>query len=308
VTARRKLDFVVLGLPRGGTTATAAYLSAVPGIHCGIEVFPTFMDHSALDVPEAFLSCADPLWSGSSAEDVRAQGDQIRWFGNKTPTYFYRLPTLLAELDNCPAIVCLRDLPGVAGSYARRAANPKDKSWDPGRVGLFALGDALLLMHALLACPPQARVLLVPQAALAADWRAVMTRAVAHVAPGAGSAFDPERLAPIERRRRRSKSTEPPPLGPVEARALRRLTQAGVTAFFAQGDVRPLAEVRTGIATALAQAPANPIRFLSRMAEGHPAPGVRDYLTRWSRHAAKASRLFGLKGRPVTASKGQDTP
>lgn len=300
ITGRRKLDFVVLGLPRGGTTATAAYLSAVRGVHCGIEVFPTFLDHSQLDIPRAFLSCDAPHWSPSSVAEVTAQGEALRWFGNKTPTYFYRLPTLLAELDNCPAIVCLRDLPGVAGSYAKRAGNPQDAGWDAGRVGLFALGDALLLLHALLACPPGARVLLVPQSALAVDWRGVMTRALAHVAPGAAADFRADRLAPIERRRVQSGTGAAPVLDPVTEHGLQRLTRAGVAAFFQSPAVRPLESARQDIAAALAQAPPNPIRFLRRLAADHPEPAVQAFLQRWSRHAARASRLYGVPGRAVS--------
>ena len=297
----RRLDFVVLGLPRGGTTATAAYLSAARGVHCGSEVFPTYLNHARLEVPEAFVTCEDAHWSASSRDEVQARAAELRWYGNKTPTYFYRLPTLLAELDNCPALVCLRDLRAVAGSYARRAANARDTSWQAGRVGLFALGDALLLLHALRACPPEARVMVVPQSALQADWRAVMTRALAHVAPQAAPDFDPARL--VEAEQWRTGTTSYPDLSATEDKALKRLDRAGVTSFFARPKVALLEDLREEIDAVLAQAPPNPINFMRRHVAAHPNLEVQDHLCLWSRHAARASRLYGLKGRVVKPSE-----
>lgn len=293
----RRLDFVVMGLPRGGTTAVARYLSAVPEIHCGIEVFPTYLDHASLSVPEGFLAHDDPHWLPASVNEVTQRQNEIRWYGNKTPTYFYRLPTLLAQLDDAPAIVCLRDLRAVASSYNARAANPKDLSWDPGRVGLFAIGDALLLLHALAACPARARVLLVPQSALLNDWRAVMERAVAHVAPGAAPDFDPCRVRGLVAFCDRLVAPPPLRLDLAERRAFTRLDQDGVTDFFADPTPRLLTEVRAGLEALLESAPASPIRFVQRHLESHGTAEAHAFFPTWLRHATRASRLYGLKGR-----------
>lgn len=299
----RKLDFVVMGLPRGGTTAVANYLSAVRGVHCGLEVFPTFADHAEIDVPAAFLASDDPHWKPASVAEVTRRGDEITVWGNKTPTYFYRLPTLLEQLDNSPAIVCLRDLRAVAASYTRRAANPRDKSWHPGRVGLFALGDALLLLHGLRACPPGARVLTLPQAALLADGRGVMTGALAHVAPGQPADFDPARLARIEDIREKAAAHSPPPPDPAERRALTRLDRDGVTALFARPDPAPLADLRPELDAALAKAPPSPINFVRRHLQGHANPHAPAFFDIWKRHAAKASQFYGLRVQPPKTGK-----
>lgn len=292
----RKLDFVVFGLPRGGTTAVANYISAVPSLHCGVEVFPTYLDHATLPIPEAFITAQHEMWNSSSAEEVRTRGHEISHFGNKTPTYFYRLPSLLEELDNCPAIACVRDLREVATSYSKRATDPGDP-WAPGRSGLFAMGDALLLLHALHSAPKGSKVMILPQNVLLADWRAAMTRAVAHIAPGVAAEFDETRLKKIDKIKRQTMAKEKPVLELPEKRALNRLKRDGLVDFFARPDIMMLDDVRDEIATILAQTPPNPINFIRRQVADHPNPAVTKHFEGWSRQAARAGKLYGLKGR-----------
>lgn len=291
----RKLDFIVFGLPRGGTTAVSNYISAAQGFHCGVEVFPTFLDHATLDIPQGFLTRQHKLWNGSSVEEITAHGDQIQVYGNKTPTYFYRLPSLLEDLDNCPAIACVRDLRSVATSYSKRAADANDP-WIEGRVGLFAMGDALLLLHALHNTPKGSRVLVLPQGALLADWRAVMTRALAHIAPselqGKEPDFDADKLTVINRIKTREEQREKPALDPVEERALKRLTRDGVMDFFTRPEPVLLDDVRDEIAAILAKTPPNPVAFVRHKAEEHPNPKVQDFFKTWSRHAGQAWRRY----------------
>lgn len=297
----RKLDFVVLGLPRSGTSAMARHLSSLPGIHCGQEVFPTFLDHATLPIPDSFLSHPDPHWSDRSVETVRARRDRIRVYGNKTPTYFYRLPSLLDELDNAPAVVCLRDLQAVAASYARRAGDAQD-SWPAGRVGLFALGDALLMLHALAAVPARARVLLVPQQGLLTDPAGVMGRVVAHVAPDLAPGLTPAmgdalaglrhtaRPAPLARPADPSPGPDPSPDPDPDAAAWSVLARAGVPDFFATGQIRDLAACRDEIAALLAATPPNPVAFLRRQIADHPNPAAADFADRWRRHGGRLMR------------------
>jgi len=291
----RKLDFIVFGLPRGGTTAVSHYISATEGFHCGVEVFPTFLDHATLNIPDGFLTRQHKLWNGSSVDEVTALKDRIRVYGNKTPTYFYRLPSLLAELDNCPAIACVRDLRSVATSYSKRAADPEDP-WVEGRVGLFAMGDALLLLHALHNAPAGSRVMILPQGALLQDWRGVMTRALHHIAPsvlqGADPEFDADKLKLINQIRTREESREKPALDPVEERALKRLTRDGVMDFFTRPEPVLLDEVRGEIAAILAKTPPNPVAFVRHKAEEHPNAAVREFFKIWSRHAGRAWQTY----------------
>ncbi|MCA0873433.1 sulfotransferase [Seohaeicola saemankumensis] len=294
----RKLDFVVFGVPRGGTTAVANYISAARGFHCGVEVFPTYMDHSTLDVPDAFLTRQHAQWLDTSVQAVRDNLDTLRVYGNKTPTYFYRLPSLLEELDNCPVIACVRDPREVASSYTKRATNPDDP-WVRGRIGLFAMGDAILMLHALHRAPPDANIMILPQAALLADWRAVMTRALAHIAPGTEPDFDPEALQRINGIKKRAARTEKPELTGVEERALKRLRRDGLVDFFARTDVVMLNDVREEIAEIIVRMPPNPVGFIRRLAGEHPDPEVETFFERWSRQASRAWRLYRDMGDPA---------
>ena len=296
----RKLDFVVFGLPRGGTTAVSNYISAAEGLHCGVEVFPTYLDHAALDIPEAFLTRQHKLWNKSSVDEVTANQDKIRIYGNKTPTYFYRLPSLLEELDNCPAIACVRDLREVATSYSKRAADPEDP-WIEGRVGLIAMGDALLLLHALNNAPKGSKVMILPQGALLADWHSVMCQALKHISPEIEPQFDPERLKVINRIKQREEQREKPTLDPVEERALKRLTRDGVIGFFTRPEPVLLDEVRDELAEILTRIPPNPVAFVRNRAEEHPNPKVKEFVEQWARKASRAWREY----RPAVATQAE---
>lgn len=292
----RKLDFIVFGLPRGGTTAVANYISAVPQLHCGVEVFPTYLDHRDLEIPKGFIERQHDLWNPSSVEEITARGDEISHFGNKTPTYFYRLPSLLEELDNCPAIACVRDLREVATSYSKREADPEDP-WKPGRTGIFAMGDALLMLHALHNVPEGSNVMILPQNALLADWKATMTRAVGHIAPGVAAAFDEDRLKKINKVKRQTMAKEKPPLEDAERRALNRLRKAGLVDLFARDEIVMLEDIRGDIARIIKECPPNPVNFVRQRGADHSNPQVMEFFQGWSRQAARAARLYGLKVR-----------
>jgi len=290
------LDFIVFGVPRSGTTALAQYLSAVPPVHCGVEVFPTFLDHGTLDIPQAFIRCDHPQWKPSSAEAVTANRDRIRYYGNKTPTYFYRLPALLAELGMCPAICCLRPLPPVMASYSKRAVADSDP-WPAGRHGLYAAGDAILLLHALSAVPSGLPVMLVPHAALRADWRAVMDRVLGHIAPGVVPEYDPDVLARLDQVRTKTEAQARPPRDPVEDQALARLNRDGALTFFNQSEVVMLDDVRDMLAAVLAGLPPNPLNFVRRLAVQHTDPEARAYFETWRKPAGRAWNVY----RPLAA-------
>lgn len=293
------LDFIVFGMPRSGTSATARYLSAMPGMHCGQEVFPMSLDHGKLDVPRAFVERQSERWNDSSSETVRSRGDNIHVWGNKTPTYFYRLEGIMAELPGRPAVVCVRAPRAIALSYSTRAQTERDK-WHVGRRGLFAVGDALMLAHALARFSEPERILVLPQNALLQDWKAAMVRVAAHVAPGHPVAYDADVLAQIDNIKSRQTKRRKLTLEPVEDQALRRLEKTGLSAFFDRDRIAPLSEVQAELAAILEQTPPNPVGFMRRLSAAHPAPEARAYFENWS---APASRLWAqLKpGAPVRA-------
>ncbi|MAU94914.1 sulfotransferase family protein [Marinibacterium profundimaris] len=289
----RPLDYLVYGLPRSGTSAVAAYLSAVPGVHCGLEVFPTFMDHGALRAPRDFLAHDDPLWRPSSVAEVTARGGGIRVWGNKTPTYFYNLAALYDQLGPVPSLLCLRPLEQVAASYAMRAADPED-SWPRGRGALFAFGDALVLLRALHRLERCDHILAVPQGPLVADWRAVMGQALAHVAPDVPPEFREDELGRIVRRRERSAARPKPPVAEmqqVERDALGKMRQIGATGFFADETIGPVEARRPALEAILQAAPPDPVGWMRRAVERLDDDGAGvAFLEAWTKHVARVTR------------------
>lgn len=286
-----KLDFIVFGMPRSGTSATARYLSAIDGIHCGQEVFPLSLDHSRLDVPRAFVERQHDKWNDSSAEIVAAKGDSIRYWGNKTPTYFYRLEQIMEELGQCPAVVCLRAPQSVAQSYSTRAQTERDR-WHAGRRGLYAAGDALMLAHVLAAFSRPQNILVLPQNALLHDWKTAMARVAAHVAPGHPVSFDADVLGRIDQIKARQTKRKKLELEKVERNALKRLDRTGLSDFFDRHEIGLLADVQPELKSLVAHGPPNPVGFMRRLAADHPAPEARAYFQNWSAPAARAwSRL-----------------
>lgn len=285
----RKLDFIVFGMPRGGTSAVSRYISSVDQLYCGLEVFPVGLQHDRIDVPQAFLERQHARWSPVAVKDVMARGDQVERYGNKTPYYIYRLPAILRELDNCPAVGCVREIRPIAMSYSTRAANPRD-TWDTGRRGLFAAGDAVMLVHVLLNLPAEANVMIVPQKALLADWRAVMTKVVGHIAPGTPAVFNPERLGEIDEIKTTQVGRAKVELVDVEEEALARLEGTGLGALFTRDDVFLVNDVRDELAAIREACPPDPVAFVGSLAERHPEPTVVEYYGRWANLAGKAFR------------------
>lgn len=302
----RGLDFLVWGLPRSGTSAVASYLSAVPGVHCGNEVFPTFLDHGTIRAPRDFLAHDDPLWIPASVAEVtamQARGDEIRVWGNKTPTYLYNLAALHDQLGPVPQLLCLRGLDRVAASYAMRAADPDD-SWPRGRGALFACGDALILLHALAQLPRTDHILTVPQARLTADWETVMSRALAHVAPDVPEGYREQDLVRIAKRRETSAARPKPApakLAQVERDALGKMRKIGAAAFFESDAIGPVSDRRDEIAAILAAAPPDPVKWMraavARHPDGQQNGAAQDFLRVWLNHVSRITHRLAAAQR-----------
>lgn len=291
-------------MPRGGTSAVSRYISSVDELYCGLEVFPVGLKHDLIDVPRGFLERQHPRWSQVAIKDVMARGDTIERYGNKTPYYIYRLAGILHELDNCPAVGCVREVRPIAMSYSTRAANPRD-TWDTGRRGLFAVGDAIMLVHVLLNLPADTNVMIVPQKALLADWRAVMTKVVGHIAPGVEASFNPERLGEIDEIKTSQVSRTKVELVDVEEEALALLDGTGLGALFMRDDVFLVNDVRDELAAIKAECPADPVAFLEPLAQRHSESTVAEYYGRWANLAGKAWQRMYKPQRPGQRAKGR---
>lgn len=292
----RKLDFIVFGCARSGTTAVCNYLSAARGIHCGIELYSTRQDHSLLVAPGCFTglvqgrqdnTLARPLTEfqiRASTRAIERFGAELRHFGNKTPTYFYRLRGVLDELGpEAKAVLCWRDTPSTALSYTRRANTPDDP-FRPGRTGLFAALDMMFLMHALDDLRER-DVVVVPLSAIAAGWEAAMTPVVAHIAPEAAPFFKRKLIDKIDNRvakQKRIRESSSVGLDPVDREAVDAVVQAGVDDLFRRaGGTFLLSEIRDDLAQVVARLPKQPLKFAADLAARHPDPQVAEYIKTW---------------------------
>lgn len=300
----RKLDFIVFGTARSGTSAVGRYLSAVESIYCGQEVFTERRNHSELNSPEAFLAPQANNRNQTAIDAIQERGDRIKRYGNKFPEYFYRLDPILDELDGCPAIACVRDLRSIALSYSARAANVRDP-WPAGRCGLYAVGDALMLIHVLNITQFASRIMVIPHKALLADWQAVMTRAVHHIDPAIEASFDEERLKVVEAFKRRAKKTSQLELSPVEENVLRKLEETALPEFLNRASPFTVDEVREELAAIAENTPRNPVRFLREMASMLPTQEGRDYFEQWR---ARARRTWKQLEAAATSEELQRDP
>jgi hypothetical protein len=298
----RRLDFIVTGVARSGTTAVADYLSAVPGVFCGPELFEVAADHRALHPPHCFAEaeqraaadphlCRIPKFRRATAA-IAAADPPVTLFGNKQPYYLCRLAAVLGQIGRPRAIVCTRDILPVAQSHVLRALNPDD-NFGAGRTGVYALGDWLALVHALAAVPGD-RVLVMPYRAIAADWRRAIADALAFIDPAAPVSFDARQVRQIEKRYLRKKDRRA-----AQGLTLPEYERAAIAAFAGCGAERlldadrpfPLAAVQPDLRAIAARLP-DPVDHVVGLLEHHPLQLTVDYLGIW---------LDQMRLRPATA-------
>lgn len=295
-------DFIVTGYGRSGTTAVANYLSAVEEILCGVEIYGPHMDHSQLLAPDCFLERADKQQvnpanprrgrhSHAAADKIRKFGDKVTYFGNKTPAYFFRLRELLGEIRQPRALVSTRALHATASSYARRASNPKD-TFDAGRVALYAAGDLMLMAHSLLSVDPE-HVLIVPNTSVVKDWRAATDRMIQFFAPELTPTYNNEALETIKANyeaRKKNRKNDENLIAPEDQKVLDRMNKTGINEVLEADHPFPLTDVIDDLRKAVAEMPANPLRYIAQNARAHSNPKVAEYLGTWQRQAAPSWR------------------
>lgn len=147
---QRRLDFVVLGIARSGTTALAQAINLDPRCFCAHEYFQQYrINFSQIFVPEAFYDEANA--SHNAAKLNRAVAEIKRKaalssdlvYGNKEPIHFLIMERLHREIPNLKSFYIYRPAQSVADSWDRRARNELDR-WPPGRSGFFALLEWLI--------------------------------------------------------------------------------------------------------------------------------------------------------------------
>lgn len=296
----RGLDFVVFGFARSGTTAVTDYLNAVEGIHCGKELFRNYMDHTAIFAPESFLNDRLPQPANGpnksrrlnpaalefSRNAIAAQGNSIRYFGNKMPNYFYRLQGIIDEIATNRALLVVRNITDVAKSYHVRAHDPDDP-WDPGRDGMTALGDAYVLLHALNRLQG-ANVMVVPHRALVADWEATIRTAAQHIAPDMEIRFRPDQIRDIQSGWKEKKSRPKGELDAATQAEIKEYQATGIDDLLIRDAPYNLSELRPKLAQYITALPADPIAYLKSKISVAGQPEQMEFIDIWSKRINKS--------------------
>lgn len=278
----RKLDFIVFGVPRSGTTAVTRYINCVPTIHCGIEGFGYRHDHAIIRAPEAFFD--NPFFPNNedslkkSRKDIQRKEGKIEYYGNKLPKYFYRLQGVLDEIEHPRAILCYRDVEKAALSYTSRAH--REGPWPRGHTGIYAVFDMMLQLHAL-SRVRNAEIIVVPHEALVKDWQATMTRAIEFILPGISFEFDMARVEATEERKTVEANMPRADLSPTDREAIAAIDGPGISQVLSRDEAYPLAEVADRIPGLVARLPQRMLAFANALMEKHEDPKTRDYYTRW---------------------------
>lgn len=318
----RRLDFIVSGTARSGTTAVTQYLQTVRHIHCANEVFGPTDDHRQLHPPHCFFqaeiaAAASPVLSAytkyrRSSQAAVAKATQIAAWGNKSPSYIYRLNGVLSEIARPRAVVLARALMPVAESYVKRALDPDD-SFTNGRTGIFAIGDWMALAHAL-AIAPGDQVLVLPYRGLVRDWRETITKVCAFVSPGTPPDFDEDAVEAIRQsylRRKQKKRELPWEISEFERAAVRQAQGFGLDAILDGDQPFLLADVQPALRAAVARLP-DLVPYIHGLTQGHPVPEAVTYFPVWARQVrnlAAESTAFLHPARNLPLSpRGQPIP
>lgn len=298
----RKLDFIVGGTARSGTTAVANYLSAVDKIHCGIELFRFYADHSKLYAPDCFFDLATraatgekvgalPVHIQSSVAEITRKGDRIELYGNKTPYYYYRLQPILDSLETPRAIVCTRNILNVAKSYDRRSSDADD-NFHEGRTAFYAAADVMFLAKTLAEADGDS-VLIVPNQTVVDDWESATRRMVEFLAPGMNYSFEPDAIAQIQRKHERHKekvADADVAMHDLDRKLVRLVIRSGLDEVLNRDAPFLLRDIKADMAEVLAKLPPIPMNFLNKQRQLHPLPAVSDYFAKWRYQVESAGK------------------
>jgi hypothetical protein len=287
----RKIDFIVFGLARSGTTALATLLNASDSVFCGMEFFQPRDDHSQIDVPMGFVQQVEtltrekgqaPQFMIDSLEVLKAKDpSRIKLFGSKLPIYSHYLDTVMDELGTEKAVMTIRNSRACAQSYDWRSRLVND-AWPVGRTGFFAAAE---LMHVakILARSTHLDILMLPQQMLSEDWRAAADAVCSYLMPGQAVDFDPLQIEAIHARRDARLRIVHSALTPENSYPHDILDGAGINAVLASDRPYMLRDRIGAVREAVKKLPDDHIGFCQDLADKHSEPEVAKYFNVWLR-------------------------
>ena len=296
----RKLDFIIAGAARTGTTASMNYLSAIDTVHCGQELFRYWDDHSILMPPGCFRDICKPgdavphgttqLAIDRSLRELDEKAGRVCFFGNKTPLYSFRLEGLQREIFPGKCIMTWRDSEGTAMSCIRRALDQNDR-FGAGRRGISAMADTLASAFALNRMESH-DVMIVPNRAVVANWESAVSMTASFFMGIEPVLFDHKRIGVIEERRikttllkeRRSRTSI---ASTADLTAIDLIDRIGLDKILNQDTPFLLSEVRGDLRKALSSAAKDPVMELVKLAEDEGDPLVIREILKWRDHRMK---------------------
>ena len=138
----RKLNFLLMGAPRSGTTALAQAINCHPLAFCGVEAFSINDSHKNISFPRSFDNQLDRIPGANHhllKQHLETKRATALIIGNKEPRYGLVLPKLLQKSPNLRLIFVYRNPSEFVDSWNRRARDAADETWHQGQRGLFGV-------------------------------------------------------------------------------------------------------------------------------------------------------------------------
>jgi hypothetical protein len=177
--------FVVMGVPRSGTSALAEALNLHREIMCGDEYFDDLKNAGSADLPAAF---EDPGITRPLGDKTRAlylgKKSTARLFGDKNPWYYHDLPDLNLAVPACRKVCIYRRKLGFWRSWNARAADKADLHWARGQTGFFGLLELICLLNRLADVHGSGEVLMIDFEALFFEQPDIIQRLYAYLGAG----------------------------------------------------------------------------------------------------------------------------
>ncbi|MDA7429611.1 hypothetical protein PGB28_14165 [Primorskyibacter aestuariivivens] len=284
----RKLDFIVFGLARSGTTALTNLIRANQRIFCGAEFFTPRMDHSKIDVPKAFFDEEARLEkAGNVPQNIRVSmevlrsrsPDTIEIYGNKWPLYSHFFDRIMSETGARKAIMTYRNYRACARSYRRRSEDPNDV-WPDGRRGVFA-GVEMMHVLKILARTEHTNTLILPQVRMAQNWRGALDDVSDYLLPGKAYDVDESVISRLEASRKSARAHKPVPLPKLDQPVFEMFDDAGVNDIFPSDRSVYLGDIQDDIRAAVKKLPDDHIAFCQNLIESFDDPKVNAYFQTW---------------------------
>lgn len=308
----RPLDFIIFGVPRSGTTALGRYLGASREVFCFHEMLRFNDDHTGITAPDSFLKYRAHFGRTVRSDDKRPtplerelerKAETTRLYGHKRPNYIYDLQRIVDESRCRKGLLCYRDVARVAGSFSSRALTDRD-NWHPGRVGMFAALETMLMVHAM-AHVRDIETMIVPQKALATDWSATVRAAVSFLDDSFEPTFDEAAVQGSHSIKDRAGLRAAPVIDPEDQKLIEIVQKAGVDELFSRDAPFPLADVIDEVREMSRALPFDLITIAERTAQAHPNPKAAEHAKAWKRRVRKG--LKRLENAPADKEAGAST-